>query len=640
MPILLPFVAGLLLLGVCSSCGKPWRRSLLESMTVWGGYLAATTELLGSIGEITKTNVALAWLGLICTCIGTILLRLRRDKPRWELPKLARLDSVEWLALVAILMLLALTGIAAFVSPPNTWDVMEYHMPRVVQWIERRSLAYYPTHDCPQLFYPPFAEWTILHFHLLAGSDRFSNLVQWCSFIGCIIGASYAAELLGAKRQGQWIAALLSATLPIAVLAASGSKNDLVLAFWTLSAGAFALDLCKDHSISGVVFVGLAAGLALLTKWTAYLLCPPLIAGCLLPCLRERAARRLISWLLIPAIIVVVNAGHYARNMNFTGSPMGLSSPNGDGIELLRIQNPTIRTTAANLVRNVALHLGTGSLRLNARINSILRAAISTIGVDPDNKDATRSVFRVNPHTYNEYFAGSPFHFILLSAAILWTLLRRRYWRIELVSFVLGVFAAFVSFSALVPWWPTSARLHTAPLIFSMAAIAVLLERAWRPISTLLLATTCVVAMKSVVNNQFRPLTSSRGTTSIFRADRWTQYFVDIGWHLGSYTATVAEIKESKCREIGIDASLGERFEYPLLLALGAGPSQARVWDVGVGNPSARLASSFEANSPCAVVCIGCISHKEKFAKYGPDLPLSRTFGRLVLFEQSRDSRP
>jgi hypothetical protein len=645
MLVALPFIAGLLLFGVCCTRGKSWRRAWVEGMTLWGAYLAGTTELLNGFAGIDRRHVALAWSGLALTCGCIVLLRFLRGGMDGRTPDLKDWRWTDWLSLVPILIVLALTGVAALVSPPNSSDVMEYHLPRVVQWIQRGSLAYYPTHDCAQLFYPPFAEWAILHLHLLAGSDRFSNLGQWFSFLGCILAASYAAELLGARRRGQWIAALLCATLPIGLLAASGAKNDLVLACWILIGGVFALDLCRKHSTckgfpTDVLWLGLATGLAILTKGTALLLCPALLAGCLLPCLTKPRPAQVVAWLLIPLVVVVLNAGHFVRNARFSGSPLGLSSPSGDGRQSLRIKHVSIREAVANGIRNVALHLGTDNVRLNRRINSLLRASISLMGVDPDDKDATRAEFRVNPHTYNEYFAGSPLHFLLFCLAMAWAFLRWRNWPVELLVFILGIVGASVLFATFLPWWPTSARLHTALLVFSAPALGVLLERAWRPLTAFVLICACVVAMKTVFKNQFRPLVATRGTTSIFEADRWSLYFADIFWRRSSYTEVVAAIKQGQCREIGIDTALPDLWEYPLLWALGAARGQSRVWDVGVSNPSARLAGSFEARAPCAVICIECREDKAKQARYGQALAVQRNFGRLVLFQRPGGALP
>ena len=55
-------------------------------------------------------------------------------------------------------MLSLLLGIVALTAPPNTWDSMTYHMPRVEHWIENRNVEPYPTHILRQLSLGPGAE--------------------------------------------------------------------------------------------------------------------------------------------------------------------------------------------------------------------------------------------------------------------------------------------------------------------------------------------------------------------------------------------------------------------------------------------------------------------------------------------------
>jgi hypothetical protein len=69
-------------------------------------------------------------------------------------------------------ILVVLVGIVAILSPPNIWDAMQYHLPRVVLWIENGRVAFYPTHELKQLHMAPGAEYVLLQVHALGGGDR------------------------------------------------------------------------------------------------------------------------------------------------------------------------------------------------------------------------------------------------------------------------------------------------------------------------------------------------------------------------------------------------------------------------------------------------------------------------------------
>ena len=126
----------------------------------------------------------------------------------------------------------AVTAFTAWVSPPNSVDAFGYHLVRVVYWAQAGSVRFFPTHYFNQLSMPPLAEYAMLHTYVLSGGDRLVNLVQWVGFAGSILAVSLIAQALGAGRRGQMLAAVFCATLPNAILQASGAKNDCVLSLW------------------------------------------------------------------------------------------------------------------------------------------------------------------------------------------------------------------------------------------------------------------------------------------------------------------------------------------------------------------------------------------------------------------------
>src|ERR1700683_4130477 len=238
---------------------------------------------------------------------------------------------------------------------------MEYHLPRVVMWISNHSVRFYPTPDFCQLVFGPWAEYAMMHTYLLWGSDRFVNFVQFFSFVGSIIGVSLVAHKLGAGLRGQVLAAVVCATIPEGVLEASGPKNTYVVTFWIVTTVAFLLEWNDDPSWFNTVCVGLAAGLGLLTKGTAYVYLPFLVLACWR--MGSRSVRILFlkrcSAFLI--LILALNAPQYIRCYELSGSPLGLPLP----VDFPRIEvtvaHVTVRGTLANVLRNISLHLSTPS---------------------------------------------------------------------------------------------------------------------------------------------------------------------------------------------------------------------------------------------------------------------------------------
>ena len=120
------------------------------------------------------------------------------------------MPRVELYLLVGAGFIVCVVGLVAAVAPPNTNDALTYHMPRVVHWIQDRSVAFYPTHILRQLYLSPGSEFILLHFQILSGSDHLANFVQWFSMLGSAVAVSLIAKELGsgaarAGLQARWL---------------------------------------------------------------------------------------------------------------------------------------------------------------------------------------------------------------------------------------------------------------------------------------------------------------------------------------------------------------------------------------------------------------------------------------------------
>ena len=85
-----------------------------------------------------------------------------------------------------ILLIIAPLFLLAVLIPPNNWDSMAYHLPRIQHWIQNANVYPYPTNITRQIATSPLSEYIILNFQVLASTDAFSNLVQYFSLINII----------------------------------------------------------------------------------------------------------------------------------------------------------------------------------------------------------------------------------------------------------------------------------------------------------------------------------------------------------------------------------------------------------------------------------------------------------------------
>ncbi len=305
-----------------------WRRIVLTASVVWGTFLTGVTECLSYFTRLTFGWVLTLWI-LACLVAVIGYLWLGHGKP---LPEGGLTLSAEKRARFPLFLLILIGGgaaiagclaVIALAAPPNTWDSMTYHMPRVSHWIQNESVAFYPTNIIRQLHQPPWAEYAILHLQLLSGGDAFANMVSWFSMIGSTIAVSLIAQQLGADLRGQAFAAIIAVTIPIGILEASGTQNDYVVSFWLACCIYYLLAYRARPSWSNALIAGASLGLALLTKGTAYVFVFPFLLWFGIWGIRT------LCWqlwkpalaMLLPAL--AINISFYLRNLLLFGNPLG-----------------------------------------------------------------------------------------------------------------------------------------------------------------------------------------------------------------------------------------------------------------------------------------------------------------------------
>jgi 4-amino-4-deoxy-L-arabinose transferase-like glycosyltransferase len=531
---------------------------------------------------------------------------------------------------------------------------MQYNMPRSVMWLQNRSVSFYPTVDYQQLTMSPWADYAMTHLIGLYGSDRLANLVAWFAFAGSIVGVSLIAREFGMKRPVQIVAAVLCVTLPSAILFASSSKPDESVAFWIIASAYFLLRWRSAPHWTNALLAAVAISLAIMTKGTAYFLLPGVVLAAFSSWTME-LRKRFLPW--IPAVALMVlalNGPLYVRNMRLSGSPLGFSSPDGEADTLgqRRFANGEFKPQeiAANVLRNVAVHLGAPSQRVNAVTERFFRRLIHSLGVDPDDPkmlDAPKSggdiTFGVPGTSLTETLAGNTLHSFLFLATlpiVLWlpSTLRR-----DTAIFTTGLIVAFVLFCAGVRWDPWTARFHLPLFMLGCVVIAIVFsERVPKFMTAVVVGAVVVGCVPFLLLNPMRPLVQVKAAhreaslPSIFEISRGRLYFGDQHLYLAdSYIAAARFVEASGCSNVGLDASL-LHYDYPMLALLRVGVGGPIVRYMDVHNRSAN--TSTNTSIPCAVICIGCAMVHQKSTQYGGPSVSSDSFGRIVVFIRSRQS--
>jgi hypothetical protein len=608
-----------------------WRGRFVTASVLVGLVLLSATEFLSLFGILQRAPLAMWWIAVIAAALPFV------RRPRFSFPSI---DAVTALALAGIAAILALTAITAAFSPPNSSDAMAYHMPRVLYWAEQGSVRFFPTQYLNQIMLQPMAEYAMLHLYLLSGGDHFTNFVQWFGWLGSIVAVSLIARRLGCDSRAQACAALFCASIPLGILASSGAKNDCLLAFWMAAAVYFALEFAATARWSDALLLGVSAGLALLTKGTAYLFLPWILLVVLIRSVRRPLFARLLPGAAAACFCVLaVNLPHFIRDYKLSGSPLGFDSSQGDGFFRWRNESLGWKPTVSNLFRNTSEQLGMRSEGWNNGVYAAVIAAHRSLGMDPQSPDTTWRWTAYKPPRNANHETDRPnvWHLaILLVVACAFGVraLRGRN-RFE-ATYAAALGCGVLAFCFYLKWQPFGARLFLPLFVLGSPLIAPFAGRVGRHdfVRQIVLAAVCLFlldgARHPLLDNWVRPL---RGPHGVERVNRDDQYFADMTtWNnAASFRKSVAALAGLDCRLVGVDIT-DFQLEYPLEALLREREPEVSFVHTGVENPSSQFPQPL-GGSPCAVVCLECAADQRRLDRY-TGFSRKENFDRFVVLSK------
>ena len=147
----------------------------------------------------------------------------------------------------------------------------------------------------------------------------------------------------------------------MAILQSTGVDNDLVAALWFLIAVLAVDENLRTGTARSALKVGAASGLLVLTKGSGYILGAPVLAAwSVMVFIRSASRVRAIGLLACAGLLALgLNAGHYWRNIQVFGDPLG----DRELVDYHQNEGRSIRTLGLTFVRSVAAHLATPSPR-------------------------------------------------------------------------------------------------------------------------------------------------------------------------------------------------------------------------------------------------------------------------------------
>jgi len=579
---------------VCS-----WRESALIAWTVGGCWVVVTTELLSSFHFICFLGIAGMW-GASGFLASMALFLERRS-----LPGIGDFEiSLSWKDIVSIVFLAIVvmaTLVNALNSPPNTWDALTYHMSRVAHWVQDRSVEFYPTHIPRQLFSNPWLEYTILQFQILCQGDQWASAIQWFCMIGSLINVSLIARVMGLSTRSQWLSVLIAATVPIGIIESTSVQGDYAATFWLSAALAAFLNFKQNRRWLWVLICGISLGLACLSKGTAIVLSLPILLWIGGDVVKSFTWQKFVQAIVVLLMVLSVNALFIERNMGLYHQKV--LGPVTDGSSLV---NSAInyQTFTANLLRNIGIHLGTPSRKLNDLIENGIQNLAQAAHADLNDPRASfgNDKFQVGKPSRGEDSAPAPFHLGLFLIASILLFYRREYCR-RFLPYFCCVLVMALMFFLVVRWQPWIIRFQLPLFVLFAPLCAAAFEGYWDNRQNIILITVLfIIASPYVFNASPRHLF---GPKSLFHKSRIERYFLGNSPWSEPYNEAANEILKSGCQNVGLVLG-GDSWEYPLWALLERDrPWNGRMEHVMVDNLTKDIPYPLGDFKPCQIVVIG-----------------------------------
>lgn len=587
-----------------------FRFILISSCVLYAMIVFLLTEGLSYLDLISQKPIWLSWvsIGLFTIFVNALsknfsqnnLLRMF-ERIKHQLSNLINTTSrITKLLIVALLIQLMILGLQSLMYPPISGDGLTYHLPRVMHWIQNRSVDLYATNIDRQVQMPPFGEYNLLHFFVLSGSDIYANSVQWLSYVGCVIGISFIIKMLNGSIEQQITGAIICASIPMAILQSTSTQNDMVVSFWIICFVIYVLKIINDPLNRILpIFGGISLGLALLSKATAYIFLAPFCLILVFVLIRK-GRKPILNGFLIITIAFALNLLHYSRMYTIFESPLG---PN----EYYSNSEISIASFSSNLIRNTALNFAYPCIDQN-QLNPIneglkhLHKLTEFDEIDKRNTMGELSPFRLMDikSAFFEDTAGNPIHLALAVICIPIILITKNNYRV-ILFFAISIIIGAVFFSVYLRYQSWGVRLQLPLFVLSSAIIAISFNSRVRKTISLILVSFSFLWVW--FNSNHDPKYLLPNLNQQVRYSYFPEYYTE---NISMITQTLSK---SNCKELGLDYG-GEMEEYRIWAYLKAEKWQGRIEHIGVRNETKKLAD--KSYAPCAVIT----DDEKRFLKY------------------------
>lgn len=538
----------------------------------WNILSFTGTELLSAFRFLETKGVLLWWLGIDLILLFLLLSNLKKvnvackeSEPNIKKMKLKQ----NWILFLPC----AIVVILAFLTVPYNWDSMTYHLPRILHWVQNRSVAHYATNDIRQISSPVLAEFINTQVYLLTGRrDCFFNLLQAGSFIASGYYVYKIAEKIGCHRKYAVLGTMLFLTMPIAFAEALSTQVDVFATVWMLLFVYYYIDIYEEEHIAAdrrtmrkCLIMAVCVAFGYLTKPSVDIGMAVLLVGLLVRCIRKRDKIQELLKILFPAALIILvillpESVRMIQTFHALGEPtagkrqlIGTLKPNYVFINMLK--------NFAQNWPNIYLH---DSEEWMAKIVMIAAAALRVDINDPAIAEDGMEYVMNMPPAYGQDTAINPIVMILSFLCFLIAIICHKKDRTAGHRYTLAFMGIFIIFCAMVRWECYVTRYMISYLALLCPAIGYQIQNVSEKFQTRILKTALYPVVWFLCFTELFSLTW-------YHQEKWHEsamqrpigYFANNGGIRLEYEETLSCLRELGCQKVGIKLN-GVNYEYPI----------------------------------------------------------------------------
>ena len=236
---------------------------------ILGAYVVGFAEVVGVIlllsafQAVTRAAILVAVAALFAASVAGWFLKGAPRPPLVPVGRLRELRRTPVLLVLAVTTGLALIYVVALIvgTPPNNYDSLTYHLTRAAFWSQGDSVGYIAdAYDERLNTHPPNAEIALTFVLEVGRHERIAGFVQFTAALASAVGVYAIARKLNLARREAAFGGLLFLTLPIVLLEASTTQNDLVAASLLVAATVLLLGESPREFALAAVATALAVG--------------------------------------------------------------------------------------------------------------------------------------------------------------------------------------------------------------------------------------------------------------------------------------------------------------------------------------------------------------------------------------------